>query len=216
MKLYNYFLGICFSLWPLVVCLQALAYRKKQNSENPFTGGPISLPKAHWLSYTVATWFILPIFIYFQPALNPSLKFVLLIHLISWWTRGPLELIMIYKWLNWSPRYGISHDFFHIFAILAGILIKRDTFFNANFGSIDFLAMIYILFLFFSTSAEILFAFLFLKFRTAIEEQGNIYFASDEEKWQKINRITLLVVIVAYMHLVFQGLYSIFFILLPN
>lgn len=40
-------------------------------------------------------------------------------HLISWWNRGPLELLMTYKWFNWSPRYGIAHALVHaLFLVL--------------------------------------------------------------------------------------------------
>jgi hypothetical protein len=211
MDTYHQIVKFSFILWPLFVAIQAWCYRLKQNGDNPFTGGPISWPKAFWLSYTILTWFILPLIIIFYPTLSTALRIILIIHLVSWWTRGLLELIMIYKWFNWSPRYGISHDLFHTIVIGFLFYYFRFELISTVFGSISFLAVIYILMLFISTSAEILFAFMFLKFRTEIEARNNIYFASDEAKWNKINKITLVVVCIVYAHLIFQSTYAAYF-----
>lgn len=211
MNIYHLVSKYALTLWPVVVAIQAYFYRKKQNGNNPLTGGPISWPKAFWLSYTVWTWFLLPFFIIFHPLLSESIQMILIAHLVSWWTRGILELVMIYKWFNWTPIYGISHDVFHIVLIAILLWIYRFETFSSVFGSMNFLASIYLLMLFISTSAEILFARMFLKYRSEIEAKVNIYFASDDEKWKKINRITLIVVIIVYIHLMIQSSYSFVF-----
>jgi len=192
---------------PCFVCIQAYFYRQKQNGLNPFTGGPISWPKALWLSYTILNWFLFPIIILFHPDLSHGIKFILVAHLLSWWIRGSLELVMIYKWFNWSPRYGIAHDFFHMILLFILVIIYRyDVFLGSN-GSINFLMLFYILFLFFTTSSEILFANLFLRFRSAQEQNENIYFASDDPKWIFINRVTKVVVTIVFIELIFQSIF---------
>src|SRR4051812_35370059 len=105
-------------LWPIVSCLFALRFHARQNSNKGWTGGPISWPKAFWLAFTINQWFFVPIFFLLHPDLPQGLKVVYGFHLLSWWIRGPLELVMIYRWLNWTPYYGISHDLFHITGVL--------------------------------------------------------------------------------------------------
>ena len=194
-------------LWPVVITIQASFYRRKQNGLNQWTGGPISWPKSIWLSYTILTWFFLPILFLVHPETPSNFKIIILFHLLSWWTRGILEMVMIYKWLNWSPRYGIGHDLFHILGCLLFVNIFKQDFLTLIFGSQGFIVAIYILLLFISTTAEIGFACLFLKMRTIQESKENVYFASDDPKWVFVNRITLLVVIIVFIHLLYQSVY---------
>jgi hypothetical protein len=212
MNYYHLFFKYCLIFWPLIITIQAYFYRKKQSGSNPFTGGQISIPKAFWLSYTVWTWFLLPIIFVFHPLLSSGNKIILYCHLASWWIRGILELVMIYKWFNWSPRYGISHDVFHLSMISVLLYLFRYEVLFSVTGPINFFALYYILMLFVSTSSEILFAKLFLEYRSENEVKDNIYFASDEEKWKKINRITLTVVVIVFIHLIFQSIFSFFYL----
>lgn len=198
-------------IWPVVVTLLALFYRKKQSSPNPWTGGPISWPKAFWLSYTIQTWFFLPFFFFIPSDVEPFLKSIIAFHLISWWTRGVLELFMIYKWFNWSPRYGISHDIFHITGLGVLLYFFRGEIPAVAYGSAGYVVLIYILFLFLTTTAEITFAMLFLSLRTIQEKNENVYFASDDPKWMFVNRYTLTIVISAFAHLFFQSWYALKF-----
>lgn len=202
---------LILALWPLVVTMLALFYRKKQSSPNPWTGGPISWPKSFWLSYTIQTWFFLP-FVFFIPSdVQSFLKVIIGFHLVSWWTRGLLELVMIYKWLNWSPRYGISHDVFHILGLSALLYFFRAEIPLVAFGTHGFIVLAYIYMLFLTTTAEITFAMLFLKLRTLQEKMENVYFASDDPKWIFVNRYTLAIVILAFIHLFFQSWYALTF-----
>ncbi len=193
-------------LWPILVSLFALTYQKKQNGTKPLTGGPISRPKSFWLAYTISTWFFLPLFFYFSPNTLAELKYVLLFHLISWWLRGPIELFMIYRFFNWTPKYGISHDAFHIIGLL--FFLKKVAIHPVNLDAHNFIVWLFLIVTVIATVAEILFAYLFLKARSLEEEQDNIYFASDDPKWIFINRVTLTVVIFVMSHLLIQAFMS--------
>lgn len=199
---------IALICWPAVVVSFAIFYRKKQSSSNPLTGGPISWPKAFWLSYTIQSWFFLPFF-YLIPTTIPSfIKMIIGFHLISWWMRGILELFMIYKWMNWSPRYGISHDLFHLIGLAVMLFLFRQEIPGVEFGSRGFVVLTYIYLLFLTTTAEITFAILFLRLRTIQEQMENVYFASDDPKWVFVNRYTLSIDVIAFTHLLFQGWYA--------
>lgn len=211
MLYYSLFTKIILILWPVLVAIQALFYRKKQNGLNPWTGGPISWPKAFWLAYTIDTWFLLPFLFLFHPELSHELKYIIIFHLLSWWIRGILELVMIYKWFNWTPRYGILHDSFHWLGILSLLILFRYQLFGSLFGSINFITLLYLFMLLITTIAEIYFAYSFMKLRTEQELKSNIYFASDDPKWIYINRVTLTIVVFVYLHLIFQSSYALYF-----
>ncbi|NOT78817.1 MAG: hypothetical protein HOP07_07415 [Bacteriovoracaceae bacterium] len=202
------FTKITLLSWPILVTLFAALYKKKQNGPNPLTGGPISTPKSFWLAYTVTTWFFLPFIFLLNPDVIVPLKILISFHLLSWWIRGPLELVMIYKLFNWSPRYGISHDLFHLVGLfVTWVYYYKDL---ITLTGISLLAHAFILVTIFATIAEISFAYLFLKIRTQQEEKENIYFASDDPKWIFINRLTLTVVIAVMSHLIIQSAYAFF------
>jgi hypothetical protein len=214
------FSKILLILWPLLPIGLAIFFHTKQNSRDAWTGGPISWPKSLWLSYTITTWFFCPILFLTAPQLSPALLLVFAFHLLSWWIRGPLELVMIYRWLNWSPRYGISHDLFHI-AVTSFLLARSlapplaETASESGFTQVsmqlgqsaplEMIATAFAIMIILTTAAEICFAFLFLKIRTAQEQSENVYFASDDPKWRFVNGATLAAVIAAYGHLLFQS-----------
>lgn len=207
MEHFELFYKIIIVFWPLVITTLAVFYRKKQNGVNPWTGGAISWPKSFWLSYTIQTWFFLPLLFLFHPATPFFLKLIISFHLISWWIRGILEMVMIYKWFNWSPVYGITHDFFHILVCGSLLFYFRSNLFQVEFGTEAFLVIIYILMLFISTMAELSFAYLFLKWRSREESKSNVYFASDDPKWLFINRYTVIIDFLVFCHLFYQSYY---------
>lgn len=199
--------GILLISWPLLSTVLAVVFYKKQNSSKSWTGGPISWPKALWLSYTVTTWFFMPIWFLGTGQLPGVLIPFYLFHLFSWWLRGPLELIMIYKWLNWSPRYGISHDIFHILGCVSLLIAAFWGLEGPPLEPLGIAAFIFAEIIIVMTIGEVIFAYLFLKVRTQQEESENIYFASDDPKWIFINRVTSSFVIPAYLHLYSQSIY---------
>lgn len=197
-------------LFPFISLGLGAAFRARQN-KGDIVGGDISWPKSLWLSYTITAWFVLPLLIIgvfsAGPQAWPTTLWVAYVgHLVSWWVRGPLELFMIYKWFNWSPRYGIAHDLAHatflILTIAWAFLNSEITHWFAVPGAA--IAALFMLITVFMTFAETLFAFLFSHERTKGEDL--LYFASDEPRWRMINRITTTVVILAYAHLFFQSL----------
>ncbi|MDZ4661919.1 MAG: hypothetical protein SGJ18_09925 [Pseudomonadota bacterium] len=201
----NQGLNLVIFLWPFLILILACLFHGRQNSKKAWTGGPISWPKSIWLFYTVLTWFILPFFFLFHTDLPDNFRYVLVGHLVSWWTRGILELFMIYRWYNWSPRYGITHDTLHI--ILFVVLGWQSGFWGEfslenNFNSVCYS---YALVIIFSTIFEGVFAYLFLKTRSQNEEKDNVYFASNDPKWIFINRLTTFVAAVVLLQLFIQS-----------
>ncbi|MDZ4084712.1 MAG: hypothetical protein U1E10_17350 [Bdellovibrionales bacterium] len=202
---------LALALFPLLPMGLGAAFRARQN-KGDIVGGDISWPKALWLAYTVSTWFVLPLLLLglsysrLGTPLPVSLLIAFVGHSVSWWIRGPLELFMIYKWFNWSPRYGIAHDLAHasflILAIVSAFLRSEIELWFAT--PVAAIAALFVFVTVFTTFAETLFAYLFLNERTKGEDL--LYFASDEPRWLMINRITTTVVILAYGHLFFQSI----------
>jgi hypothetical protein len=183
----------------------ARTFYYKQNVKKAL-GGPVSVPKALWLGYATGSWFLIPFLFVFVPELNSILKILLIVHLVSWWVRGPLELVMIYKWLNWTPVYGITHDAVHNL-VLAGIFIWgfQEVLPAITPGlNLNFLAFVYLVVTFISIIFEIAFAYLFRKTRVFEENADLIYFASTDPRYLFINRLTLGVVIFVYAHVAIQ------------
>ena len=189
--------------WPFIILLASYLFFKKQNSSTAWTGGNISPQKSLWLFYTVLTWFLYPFLLILDPQIETYLQAVIIIHLISWWTRGPIELFMIYKWLNWKPLYGISHSIFHLF-----LMISASIYFMA-FQTVDTpfsqICQLFIISVFISTTAEIFFALTFSKIRSESESKQNIYFASSSKKWNAVNRATSWVVVLMICLLLLQS-----------
>ncbi|MES2964630.1 MAG: hypothetical protein V4760_12120 [Bdellovibrionota bacterium] len=196
------------ALWVLPIAAAAVHFHRKQNSSKAWTGGPISWPKAYWLAFTLSTWFFFPLVALAHPSFPEAFRYAMIFHLASWWLRGILEGIMIYRWKNWTPNYGISHDAFHVIGFAA--LCYSG---SAMWGELDrfgiFIASFSVLIVY-STVIEGVFAYLFKATRTKEEEEENVYFASDDPKWRLINRITLTSVIVCLTHLGAQGFWLLF------
>ena len=104
---------------------------------------------------------------------------------------------MIYKWFNWSPRYGIAHDLFH----LIGIIVLTILFWPSHISDKTFISLIYAFSLMISVCFETIFAVLFLKIRG--EEKHKIYFADNSEQWRFVNQLTTFAVCICYgLHII--------------
>src|SRR5437868_5353629 len=114
-------MAILFPLFLLIQVSCSVWFYFKQN-KGAFVGGPISWPKALWLYHAIFSWFLVPLAFLSFSDLHWSLKAVIGIHTLIWWIRGPLELVMIYKFFNWTPRYGITHDVIHALLLMAGTI----------------------------------------------------------------------------------------------
>jgi hypothetical protein len=174
--------------FPLILIILSFVFKKRQN-KGDIVGGDISTPKSLWLCFAIGAWFFYPFF-YFLTPLESSLFHILFFHLISIWVRGLLELVMIYKWYNWSPRYGIAHNTFHFLGVFILSLFYYDKV-ASNFSFATFIILVLVSFLF-----ETLFAILFFKVRG--EEKHKVYFASDDPKWRFINRLTITANFICY------------------
>ncbi|OQW50361.1 MAG: hypothetical protein A4S09_00785 [Proteobacteria bacterium SG_bin7] len=197
--------NIAIVIWPVIILLFAQRFHQRQNSSKAWVGGPISWQKSIWLFYTVLTWFLLPFAFLLHSDCPESFKLPLKLHLISWWTRGVLELFMIYRWYNWSPAYGISHDIFHIFLFTSAGLVSGFWSSSLTEG-FNLVCLLFGLSIIFSTIAELSFAFLFMRTRSREEEKDNVYFASEDPKWIFINRLTGTVLFVLFFGLLAQSI----------
>lgn len=165
-------------------------------------GGPITVQKALWLGYAVGSWFLVPIALLLAPGLDRALVTILICHLASWWLRGPIELVMIYKTLNWSPVYGISHDLAHLALLVSlGAATTGDVAWNQPINAI---VGLYLAVTVCALVVEVAFAALFRRARGTAPGADLIYFASDDPAYRFINRLTLVTVIVVYGHFAFQ------------
>ncbi len=179
--------------------LCSIWFYKRQN-QGAFTGGAISWPKAFWLYHAVFSWYFVPLVYASHPEVDIVLKCILVGHTVIWWIRAPIELVMIYKTYNWSPRYGIVHDILHCFllfvAILVSVKIWEPTLINAM--AFAYLGVTVVM-LCFETS----FAALFLNVRG--HEDHKIYYAADEPKWRFINRLTTVALLIGMGHAIVQA-----------
>ena len=178
----------------------AWTFYRRQNGPRAYVGGPISKSKALWLAHGIGSWFLFPFVFVLHPEVSEPLKIVLVIHLVSWWIRGPIELVMIYKWFNWTPVYGITHDIVHIMTVFLTSSWAVATIGVAPFSTpMNALSFSYVAAIIFSTVAEILFAALFIATRG--QKDHLIYFADETLRYQLINRFTASVCAVVYGHL---------------
>jgi len=184
-----------------ILALGAGCFFWRRQNVGQTVGGAISFPKALWLSYTVTAWFFLPFVFLPHPELTREPRLLLALHLLSWWIRGPIELLMIYRWFNWSPRYGIAHDILHAAMLATGLVLFKHALF---LHPVNQLAALFLTVTLLATLAETFFAWLFLSIRG--HEDHKVYFANNDPKWRINNRVTAMMVVIVYGHLFFQAI----------
>jgi len=96
----------------------ATVFYQAQNTLRP-VGGNISIVKLLWLAGAILLWGVLPLLLLADPRLRPRLRkaFAVLVALML--ARAVVEGGMLYVTLNWSPWYGIAHDFLCAVVLLA-------------------------------------------------------------------------------------------------
>jgi hypothetical protein len=169
----------------------AIYFNFRQNKVN-HVGGQISWPKSFWLIYTIVSWFFIPITFLYLP-LPQDYRVFFIFHLVSFWSRGLIELVMIYRFFNWSPRYGIAHDLFHLTGLLF-LLPKSIPL--VQLDSLLLFSFIFMLILIVGVFFETIFAYWFLKIRG--EKEHKIYFAANTKEWRKVNQVTFLADVLCY------------------
>jgi len=106
----------------LVTLSIGLFFYRKQN-QRPELGGVLSLAKAFWLIYAVYTWFLFMPYNIYVLKLPPFVNQVWMIFWFWMLFRGIIEIFMMYVTKNWSPVYGISHDFSCLLILIGGTLL---------------------------------------------------------------------------------------------
>ncbi len=115
-----------FKLAILLSLILTIFFHRNQNQPGKI-GGPIALSKSFWLHYTITTWFLLlPYALWMLPDAPPADRLVWWILTLSMWTRGIVELIMLFITKNWTPIIGISHDVLTFFAMAVGYATRVD------------------------------------------------------------------------------------------
>lgn len=203
-------MNAAIAAWVLLAGILGFAawFHRRQNEgtrNGTIVGGAISAPKSLWLAYALGAWFFCPL-IFLLNGVSGAIQLVLLVHVGIWWLRGVLEHLMIHKWYNWSPIYGISHDLVHVVLLiwLGARALAEFQSAGHSWQSMEGWALIYVAATIFATFAEALFAKLFFTVRGGMKNHL-IYFASDEPHFRTINRITTFVDVVVYAHLIAQA-----------
>lgn len=168
----------------------AVGFRRRQKPGA--IGGPISWPKALWLSLAIWFWFVVCGVFGFDSALPASIADVFAACAISMWLRGAIEMFMLYVTHNWRPPMGIAHDVFTIGLVLAvGLVgIDAETLQTANTFSLAALGVAGVLIL--SLVIEIVHAWTFFLVvgKRTMGDDG-VWFADDEDpRFVAINQRT--------------------------
>lgn len=189
--------------------------QNRNTSRRKWVGGEISWPKALWLAYALGSWFFVPWVFALSPSTAEPLRWAIYFHLASWWLRGPVELVMIYRWFNWTPVYGISHAILHNVALFFATSVAASVVGWDRLSSDPFnlSVLAYLGSICFAMMAEVVFASLFIATRAPADglEVNEVYFASDDPRYRLINRLTLAAVLIVYAHWLAQILFLGFF-----
>lgn len=193
-------LRVRLALTLLALTAIGLIFYARQNAGLQ-VGGAISLPKMLWLGYALAAWFVLPLFLWRDSRLEPSIRRIFGAFWLVMALRGLAELALIYFFQHWNPIYGIAHDL----TCIALILVLRRGPRPAD--AINRRALRYTTSLIVGLSGEIAFAGMFLQARS---HESAVYFASNHASWGYINLVTSVVLVFVYPDL-FLTLASLYF-----
>jgi hypothetical protein len=152
-------------------------------------GGPISLPKVLWLNLTLTVFFGIPAVLWRDAALSPGMRALWGWLLLSFVLRGVVELYLIYVTIGWKCVYGISHDFFQL--ALAGVLAAA----LPLGGPEDARARA---FLWLYSAVLVVEAGMAKAFSRLADPKTGIYFASDDERFKRVNRASWAASLTGY------------------
>ena len=140
-------------------------------------GGPISLPKILWLNLTLTVFFGLPFALWRETSLSPGMNALWGWLLLSFVLRAVIELYLIYVTISWKCLYGITHDLFSLalaVALRAGITPQPS----------DQKALA---FLWVYAAVLLVEAGMAKAFSRLADPKDGIYFASQEERFKRVN-----------------------------
>lgn len=171
-----------------VVCAAAIAAFARGQNRGGKLGGRISPPKRVWLTFTIWCWLFACAVLAFDAALPRGFRVVVGVHAASMWARGLLELVMLYRWKNWRPPYGIAHDALCIVAVLG----LAAAFPGELTGALGGWGPAFVGMLVVGLAVELVYAWLFVK---AVEgrttgDDATWFAAEDEARFRRINRLT--------------------------
>ncbi|MEW5741480.1 MAG: hypothetical protein AB1938_21340 [Myxococcota bacterium] len=173
-----------------LLCVGAVGWFAGRQNAGGKLGGRISWPKRVWLTFTIWSWLFECAVLALDAGLPFGFRLLVGVHAASMWTRGLLELVMLYRWKNWKPPYGIAHDALCIVSTGAlAAAFSRDV---GPAGPLGWWAPAFVGMLVFALGVELIYAALFFK---AVKgkttgDDATWFAAEDEARFRRINRLT--------------------------
>ncbi len=189
-----------------LVCVWAATFYRRQKQPQRL-GGRISLAKLVWLVYAVFVWFILCPLLATAERVGQPLRVVLASFAVCMWSRGVIELYMLYVAKNWWPPLGIAHDLLSLL-LVAGVCLTYRAEMTALTHPFDHWVLGLVGCVVVSLGLE---AFYASVFHRAVEGQttgdhGLWFVTKDDARWAWINQLTAVCNIPLYgFLLVFLG-----------
>ena len=151
-------------------------------------GGPISTAKTLWLGYAIVMFYVVPIFLWRDTALDARVRRLFAWVTASFLARGVLELWIIYFTRGWRCEYGIAHDAFTLLLVLmlrpsAGSVREARSRHALAFATLLQITLVVEAFMAWSFS------------RLASPAEG-IYFAADTAHFTFVNRASWIAVAI--------------------
>ena len=172
----------------LTVCAGAFFWAQNWKGKR---GGKISLAKLLWLLYAITLWFVLAPAMALDATVPQGFRILLGGFGVLMWTRGVVELFMLYVTKNWRPPIGMAHNLLCILFLSIGLgfsLHDGSTFmWSSHLWLVGFVLLLVV-----SLIIETTYAFLF---HCAVDGQttgeDGVWFASMEDsRFDRINRLT--------------------------
>jgi hypothetical protein len=170
------------------LCAGVIAVFSRRQNDGGKLGGRISPPKRVWLTFTIWCWLFACAVLALDATLPRGFRLVVGVHAASMWTRGLLELVMLYRWKNWRPPYGIAHDA----VCIATVLGLAAAFPGELTGPLGWWGPAFLAALVVGLAVELVYAALFVKAvagRTTGDD-ATWFAAEDEARFRRINRLT--------------------------
>lgn len=177
-----------------IIHLIGIGYKYYQDRATEL-GGKIAWCKSIWLTYTIYTWFLLPIIFYYTR--QTEALHILIPISISFWIRGIIELFMLFVTKNWKPIYGITHNLFTIFL---GLWMGLGFDIRLNLPELLFITSIFI-----GLGLETYYAYFFHKnVGKKTEGEKGVWFANKEDPtFKRVLQVTTIGNFVVYAGLIF-------------
>jgi hypothetical protein len=155
-------------------------------------GGAISLPKILWLNLAIASFLVIPAFVWWDERIHGSVRLLYGWFLAGFAVRAVIELPIIYFTHAWRCAYGISHD---LVMMVLVIVLWRNARNRLRQNEATRVAGAFVPLLLVVLSCEMLNAWLFSQ---VADPQTGIYYANTSDTFRMINVVTWLEVATLY------------------